>query len=305
MENKEKVKEVQERGNCSRGNSEHHEVLQTLLSNKELKKFYEKQRIPAQKENDENRAKMNFTLVEILAVLVIIMILAGIVLAVVMGAKGYAKDVKPFIHLTFKEGSGSKTKGENGHVADLNGCTWTDGFKDKALEFDGYSDYVELNDNSLSSLSNNKGLTVGCRFKLYGHTGSDRVGYLVSKDYQGDGNGDTDSFALCVNENGITAELFSESDAHVAVASKTPLKQNKWYYAGFSYDMETVKLYVNGQLVASAPFSKELNKTSGVPLRIGQCSGPRSRYFYGIIDEVTIYRKPYTKMLAEEGMLVE
>ncbi len=67
------------------------------------------------------------------------------------------------------------------------------------------------------------------------------------------------------------------------------LPVNEWSHLAATYDGTTLRLYVNGLVVMSAPFTGNL-ATSTDPLRIGGNS-VYGEYFTGVIDEVRIYSR--------------
>ncbi|HKO37470.1 MAG TPA: LamG domain-containing protein, partial [Solirubrobacterales bacterium] len=73
------------------------------------------------------------------------------------------------------------------------------------------------------------------------------------------------------------------------VVSPNPVEKNVWRHLAFSYDGATMRLYVNGQLVASQAQSTPPPTGEG-PLAIG-CNPLYPEDFDGLIDEVRIYNR--------------
>jgi len=206
-------------------------------------------------------------------------------------------------HWKFDEGSGAVAADSsgNGHDGAIHGATWQTDVApvnggSHSLYFDGSDDYVEVpDDGSLSGMSS---LSVSCWFNATSFDPNPgEPCYLVSKDRQGDGSNATDSYGLTVAQipGGIQvqAEIWSGSasgpgDSAQAAAVK-PLQVDRWYHVAMTYDSSTLRLYLDGEEIASAAYDKTLNANTSVPLRTGQCSGPRTRLFHGLIDEVQVW----------------
>ena len=75
-------------------------------------------------------------------------------------------------------------------------------------------------------------------------------------------------------------------------ASPGLLPVNQWSHLAATYDGTTLRLYVNGVVAASTPFTGDM-ATSTDPLRIGGNS-VYGEYFVGVIDEVRIYYRALT-----------
>jgi len=192
----------------------------------------------------------------------------------------------------------AEDKTGNGHHGTLQGPpSWTaaaapiDGGT-AALDFDG-TDYVNVpDDGDLSGLSE---LTVSCWFKaddFEPHAGQKAC--LVSKDSQGDGDSGNDSFALYLDkatsgEVTVEAHLWGMGGSPAGVlAVPQNLATGVWCHAAMTYDGATIRLLLDGREIGTAAFSGTLNTNASVPVRVGQCSGPATRYFDGTIDEVKI-----------------
>jgi hypothetical protein len=91
--------------------------------------------------------------------------------------------------------------------------------------------------------------------------------------------------------NAIQAKINVGGTRHVATTPAEFIQTGVWYHVIGTYDGETLKLYVDGQLVdLNEDPSGPLN-TSSVPLAIGTWSSPNTDYFHGLIDEVGIWNR--------------
>lgn len=74
--------------------------------------------------------------------------------------------------------------------------------------------------------------------------------------------------------------------------SKNKIYPNKWYHVTGMIDKESIKLFINGELVGVTPFEGKINKNDA-PIIIGKASAKEfpTRYFNGKIDDFRIYNK--------------
>ncbi len=67
----------------------------------------------------------------------------------------------------------------------------------------------------------------------------------------------------------------------------TPITDDSWHHLAGTYDMKSVKSYVDGKVEADAPFDGKPDANTG-PLTIGACTG-MPYPVNGIIDEVALF----------------
>ncbi len=189
----------------------------------------------------------------------------------------------------------------DGHNGTVNGATWTaTGHFNGALYFDGDNDDVTVPDDG--SLSGMSALTVAAWFKSESFT-SPHGSYLVCKSLQGDGSHLSDSylFALLDRGEGMTglyAALWSgthtwDPSEEEEIIYNSVIPTSEWHHAAVTYDGAMIKLYLDGDEVATTPFVAPLgylNITTGTNLTIGDLTGSlRDGHFHGTIDEVYLY----------------
>lgn len=111
--------------------------------------------------------------------------------------------------------------------------------------------------------------------------------YIIGKRLDDSGNiqysitvSDRNTFTCDITGAGVHAE-----------GGAIPL--NEWSHVACTYDRNTLRLYVNGEQVASASGSSAI-ATSSRPLTIGKLEGYDTRNFDGQIDEVKIYSRALT-----------
>ena len=95
-------------------------------------------------------------------------------------------------------------------------------------------------------------------------------------------------YVLYVNpDSKIQCEIIKEFPNIAGITeSTTSIEAGEWHHAACVYDGSAVKVYVNGVLEASNPYSSGIS-ANNAPLRIGD-------KFDGLIEEVTIYNRALT-----------
>jgi len=159
----------------------------------------------------------------------------------------------------------------------------------RALSFDGVNDVVSVAD------SNTLDLTTGMTLEAWVNPSTSLTGW---KDviYKGDDNyylmGCSSSLAPAAGGKygGVYGEVFGTA----------ALAANTWTHLAATYDGATLKLYVNGVLVASTPQTGALSPSTN-PLSIG--GDPiYGQYFTGLIDEVRVYNTALTQAQVQTDM---
>jgi len=198
----------------------------------------------------------------------------------------------PLGYWRFNEGNGTTTADAsgNGNSGAVTGATWTPNSTGNALSFSSASTYVDIKDSG--ALSGMRHITVAAWIKLKSFGIAGEGAYVVSKDLQGDGTDSTDSFALVAYKN-KTGDKYVQGAIGAGglkwAQFKVPTIQfGRWYHLAMTYDGKMIRLYLDGAEVATQAQTGAINKTTSVPLRIGQTSG-KDRHFDGLIDEVRLY----------------
>ena len=159
------------------------------------------------------------------------------------------------------------------------GATFAPGKVGQAFSFDGVDDYVEVADvpslditDSITIYAWIKTSATGDWWEIIGKVpGFPRPGYV-----------------LYVNpDSKIQCEIIKEFPNIAGITeSTTSIEAGEWHHAACVYDGSAVKVYVNGVLEASNPYSSGIS-ANNAPLRIGD-------KFDGLIEEVTIYNRALT-----------
>ncbi len=168
----------------------------------------------------------------------------------------------------------------NGEIA---GASWTTGTSGSALDFNGIDNYISVNNSS--NLNPTKALTVSAWIKWDIDPATGKAwAQILSKNgdsqYQLQHNSDNSAFEFAINTTSGRKYLIG----------KTNVLPNIWYFVVGTYDGSMEKLFVNGNLDASAIISGNLITSAG-PLNIGRRSVENDRHFSGKIDEVSMWSR--------------
>ena len=165
------------------------------------------------------------------------------------------------------------------------------GDPDTAVGFPKHS-YVEIPHSSDFLLGNG---TVALWFK---DTGSIRTAGLFSKDSSGFDTGG--HLTISTSTKGVRVRLQSTGKSYHVQSGRTGL--DRWHMVGFTFGDEGMKLYLDGELADTDPYTGGLGVTSGgignyEPIALGAAtwtSGNRTvrslkDHYSGLIDEVSLF----------------
>jgi hypothetical protein len=189
----------------------------------------------------------------------------------------------PVATYSFDAGAGTVAKDTaRAHDGTIEGALWSRGKYGTGLLFDGKDDCVKV--PHAADLQLSEDLTVEAWVQpqslvdqpiLYKNASS-KLGYALAISSQSlNGTGKPEGLI------GEGAGLFED------VVAPQAIEANVWSHLAFTYDGATMRLYVNGVLVASQAQTTSPPTGEG-PLTIG-CNSLLPRTFEGLIDEVRIY----------------
>ncbi len=164
------------------------------------------------------------------------------------------------------------------------GVTFGAGKVGQAFDFDGVNDFVEISDTN--SLDITQALTIEGWVRPRTTGNSDRVEFIVNK-------GDiflpnTQSYGLWWSGESV---IFRIGNSSRIQDIWTSIPADQWSHVAGTYDGQTMRLFINGQLVKSnTTLIPALQKTS-YPLLIGTSlrAGSKTAFFDGLVDELSIY----------------
>ncbi len=188
----------------------------------------------------------------------------------------------------FDEGTGttaqdSSTYRNNGNIQ---GATWITGKTGQALQFDGASNGVIVADSDSLDLTN--AITVEAWVNPASVNGWRSI--LMK---------DPSAYWMYANRIGGTPSFGVYTTTYKRVDGLTALPLNTWTHVAGTYDGATQKIYINGNLVASAPLTGTIITTTDV-LGIGKNNA--GEYFQGILDEVKIYNRALSQQEIRNDM---
>jgi PGF-CTERM protein/uncharacterized repeat protein (TIGR01451 family) len=179
--------------------------------------------------------------------------------------------------LHFDEGSGTIAKDASGHGNDgtIYGATWVVGKHEKALEFDGRDDYVDIGNIGLTD-------NWAVSFLAKSESVSEEVYYPI-------GTGGTDKGIGMGGTYHTISNDFYVFDGSTVLHGGPSVITGTWYYVSTVKKGSNYEIYVNGNSVINGNCG-DIDITD---LNIGRRSDDYW-YFNGIIDEVRIYNRALT-----------
>jgi len=159
--------------------------------------------------------------------------------------------------------------------------TWVKGKFGYAYVFDGINDYVLVPDSASLQITN--AITVEAWVNTAGQSVNHDQWIAVKKSK----SWTTGGYGLFWGWFNDLYFSIGQSTSGQYVEYTVPDPWNKWLHIAGLYDGTNLKLYVNGELKASATATVSLTTTAD-PLRI---SRPSTYQYKGIIDEVCIYNR--------------
>ena len=189
------------------------------------------------------------------------------------------------------DGNTTDLSGNNNNGVVIGGVTWTTGVIGNAAHFNGTNAYIKVN-NSTSLQSPRNALSMSAW--IYLENGHDIVSGIASKT-------ETNNYG----QYGFAIHHWSNNSLYVHLregsGNGTPynFQNNRWYFVAFTWDGNSIRLFVNGELIGRHQYSKPLIVDSN-PLTIGLDGPGNYEYFKGRMDELRIYNRALSQSEVEQ-----
>ncbi len=160
----------------------------------------------------------------------------------------------------------------------------TDGKIAGGIEMDGVGDRIDIGTLDI----NGTGLTVAVWVRPRSLAGQPR---FVSKAV---GTGEQDHYWMVgtISSTALRFRLKTDGATSTLVTPGNQLIIDEWYHVACTYDGAQMRIYGNGNLLASLPKTGSVNVDAAVLATIGdQPAGAGSNPFVGTIDDVRIYER--------------
>jgi Concanavalin A-like lectin/glucanases superfamily len=111
-------------------------------------------------------------------------------------------------------------------------------------------------------------------------------------------DGPSEYFGLAVFKNKALFSLDGDGAHYKNIQSADDVPAGEWIHLAGAFDNREMKLYVNGRLAKSAPYSVSFEFADTNPLIIGGNTNTQGKKwvdcFHGLIDEVRLYKRGLT-----------
>ncbi|MBN7795250.1 Ig-like domain-containing protein [Parahaliea mediterranea] len=196
------------------------------------------------------------------------------------------------VQLSLDEGSGTQAldgSGQGNHGELIGGPAYESGTADGsayALRLDGVNDWVDLGNLDVAGA----GLTLAVWFKADSFPGAAQDPRLLSKAV---GLSDNEHvFMLSTIRSGDAVRLRGRvrvgGSTRTLIADTGNLLTGVWQHAALTHDGSTLRLYLDGQLVGSAPLAGAMDVDPSMGVAVGAQPGGGNRLFAGLLDRVQI-----------------
>lgn len=166
----------------------------------------------------------------------------------------------------------------NGHDGEIIGPSWVDeGPFNSALEFHGAEDVVNVEHSDDLSLQ---------MFTLMAWVKTSGSGQAIIHKQP---SSDMRNYILNIYSTTFLRASFSSAGVRSDCDGTTAVNDDQWHHVAATYDQETLKVYVDGELDGEISSPNKVLENNQEPLRIGHAGGTGGYRYVGLMDEVAIY----------------
>jgi hypothetical protein len=178
----------------------------------------------------------------------------------------------------------------HGNNGTINGATPTNdrfGNANQAYSFDGVNDRIEMSAQNFSVLS----FTVSAWVNRSTFNG---YGNIIGKSNWNDAQ--SESFGLAINETLIAASIKGQScipgqNWNTMTQVKGIDFDNEWQHVALTYDGNTIKIFLNTNLINESIISNGSFNCSGGQIKVGAWWQNMPQWFNGKIDDIGIWNR--------------
>jgi hypothetical protein len=184
------------------------------------------------------------------------------------------------------EGDGGDVTGTNNGTLQ-GGVTFTNGEAGRAFSFDGTSGTVVAPDSPSLEFTNQ--ITIEAWINTPSTNDANPQSILSKIGGAGGNNG----YQLFLSGSMLTAQFNSpgKSWPSSVISVPVPIVEGSWNHVAFTYDQLAMKLYFNGQAVATNPIGSAAIAASTSRFHISGDDNYGATYFDGGIDEASVYNR--------------
>ena len=184
------------------------------------------------------------------------------------------------------QGNTAKDASGNGHDGDIMGAKWVQGKIERALEFDGNGNIVEIAHHADFDLTE---YTASAWIKTES-TGKWQT--VLGKE---PADGSPRNYGVFVaGDTKLLGVNYTTGGAWKTAFSKTVAADGKWHHVAATYDGKVLRAYMDG--VMEGETKTEIPPDHNTePVRIGRWGNPRGDFWEGVLDEVAIFSQALTE----------
>jgi hypothetical protein len=171
-----------------------------------------------------------------------------------------------------------------------NGAAYASGHNGQAFRSDGRYAKVQFPNTTFGSLDiTNDQLTVAAWINLATHSHPLGTVHVIFDKYWGPAPAQWNGYLFFVSNDGcLGLNLATIPHPDFWLIASSPVPTNRWLHAAATYDGQAVRLYANGQEIASAQQTGNILH-NGLDAAIGSDNGGGGYGFNGALDEVMVY----------------